>query len=342
MKKKHSMVEFYSDTKIELNLIDTYRKCPVHVKFESMIQQHKRSSNLDGIRVVLTEKIHGTNICVAIQNGKINLFKRNGFIDINEQFYNVYHVISLIQDKLLKLSKELSTNKLDIVRIYGELYGGDFNNVTDKGNIRIQKDMNYCPHNAFDVFEIIIERDSHFYYLSWDELVSMTDKFDIRHVPEITRGIMSSIEKSIDIETLQSRIPNSHGLDNSTSRCEGVVIRPEYTGISGERGFRIKWKNMAFLESPLAKKTTFKTNHSDKTIIFLGYMNQNRFDCYISKVGPKFICKKNIRQITLDIYEDILIDINDISEYIELTDVEKKRLKKQVSARIFKFLKVKL
>lgn len=327
---------FYSSLKkSEPCLTKLYYCPPKHKEYNSIKQFHKRNLKKDNEVVIITEKIHGSNLCITIIDDFVILYKRHGIISYFENFYNAKNVINLIRKQLLCLANELKVNSNDIIRVYGELYGGDYDNITKPGHKFVQKNMNYCPFNSYDIFTISIETEGKIYYLSWDEVKVITEKYNLHHVPELLRCTINTLSDNIDIEKLQTSIPGSHNLSNTNSNCEGVVIRLEKPP-KGHLDIICKLKKKKFDETFTKKHHTGPKINLD---IFLEQMNSIRFESFVSKYGKEFICKKNTGFIISEIYKDIILDLNDNDNYTNLSLNNKDKLKKKFSAKIHLFIR---
>ena len=320
-------MDYYYNFREEPLLYNLYNP-PKQIKYNSIKNFDKRNKLYDDMMIIFTEKIHGSNICVTIVNELIFIYKRNNLLTPDENHYNSYNVVNSISNNLFKLVNNLKKTDSDIIRIYGEIYGGDYNGETEKGHTFVQKNMNYCPFNSLDIFDISIESNDEICYLDWDNLVMLTENFNLRHVPEIMRCTMIEFNNKIDINKLKTVIPSTHNLNNNNSRCEGVVARL-LNPTKDSQGIICKIKSSWASETPLTKpKNNINLNY------LVEFYNDNRLEAFISKMGPDFICQKNRGVIISEIYNDILVDFKLDNEYIKLPNKVKDKLKKQICSKI--------
>jgi hypothetical protein len=88
----------------------------------------------------LTEKIHGANFQVSVEDGKVSFGSRRLLLDYVQKlknFYNYSELIAPLTKYALALAKLLDATALNI---YGELYGGN-----------IQKEITYQAKTQFSV-----------------------------------------------------------------------------------------------------------------------------------------------------------------------------------------------
>ena len=124
------------------------------------------------LRYVITEKIDGSNIgiCINLRDHSLYFISRNEFIeDEHNNFYTpMYSYIDKIKlniKALIDNAKELlgsEFNKYHTMIIYGELFGGYYNESSVKLNsnaLKVQKRISYTPNNEFLAFDIAFLRD---------------------------------------------------------------------------------------------------------------------------------------------------------------------------------------
>ena len=284
-------------------------------------------------RVVLTEKIHGSNfqfwIIINEQNQiTIKVGKRSTFINDGEKFFNSDKLIEHYKDRLESMITDMFPNpsKIHVIRLLGEYYGGNYNGEKASDAVAIQKGSfaNYTPKNDFIVFDIVINGR----WLKWDEIKVFTDKYSINRVPEVVRGVWEDIYADFDVNTFKSILSTQHDSENTENIAEGVVIRLENPNQNNpllERDYRVKWKCSEMLENVKPKS---KNNYDN----YINLMNQNRFNSYLSKVGPDEICYKNMGNNINSIIDDIF---NDITEPIT---GDTKRIRKVLSSIVRKYI----
>ena len=97
------------------------------------------------------------------------------------------------------------------------------NNKIPHNSMPIQRGIyaNYCEHNDFAVFDIIL--DGHI--LDWDSVVKYCQEYGFYSTPEIKRGLWEDVS-DFDVENYKSpTAEHFNGLNEIPSQIEGV-IRP--------------------------------------------------------------------------------------------------------------------
>lgn len=298
----------------------------------------------DGLRgkeVVVTEKIHGSNLAAYIyrdENDKIvfQWARRTSFIGPDENFFSIHTVL---KDFIPVLKKLFVNCCADTMVIVGEFYGGNYFGDSDPNTKIIQKGdySNYSTSNGFVIFDIKIDDT----WQLWDDVKTICYINRIHHTPEIGRGVFEDIQKDIEVEGMTSmfaRILNPHS--DKESLAEGVVvrlIRPAKEELVGELADpRLKLKCSGMLERG-TKSVAMCLLDEALVSEALGMMNQARFDSYKSKVGPEqFTMKnigKNLNALINDIYDDIVI-----SRPNKLTMEQEKELRCELKKKVYKKL----
>ena len=158
----------------------------------------------DGLEVVATEKIHGSNYRVGFLDGEIyvgsrSMWKKDG----NNPWWNCYRKYPQIE--------EFIKNNPGLL-LYGELYG-------------CTQDIRYgLTENAFAAFDVRIHNGG---YLPYDEFCTICDRYNIPRVPELFRG-------TFDFPALQELAEQPSALYDGGK--EGIVIKgviEEYKGRLG-------------------------------------------------------------------------------------------------------------
>ena len=182
---------------------------------------------------------------------------------------------------------------------------------------------NYSPTNDFIVFDIIINK----YWGTWDDIIYFCNKTNLKHVPELFRGKWK--DNRISIETLTSK------LSIKKTPAEGIVIRvlnPQHDMKTRDK--RIKWKCHGMLNEGILKDSDEDFTHTQKDNA-ITMMNQERFDSYVSKVGPEFIREKtNIGKNVKALVDDTMADIRE-----SFPDFNSKSINKELSSKAFNYIK---
>ena len=288
-------------------------------KYPKIEQVRRVAEDLGGKHVWVLEKIHGSNGSIVCKlDGTYQVGKRSGFLAEGEKFCNGFGLAEHYHPNLMRITEELITSDSDSVCFYGEFYGGLYNGETNPNQTKVQRKVDYSPSNEFAVFDIVVTKGDSKEVLSWNRVKGLCDPIGIPRVPEVCNGPWDEISKTFDVESLRSLVPSTlHGLtDVSSPACEGVVVRHDSEDNDGW-GIRCKWKQ-AWMDETCEPKKGEKRINTDKVVEALGYMNEPRFESYLSKVGSEFILdKKNMSQNMREMVDDA---ISDIKLYVKIDE----------------------
>ena len=312
------------------SLENTYRQKEID-KIHSMVIQDNW---------VVTEKVHGANFSFWVTKddmGSVNIkcAKRSGWIEEDEKFFNYKSVLEKYRPMLEKLRGDV----LDDFVVYGELYGGN-----------IQNGMCYALDQDFIAFDIRwIEEDGSL-SVPLDKLTVLTldTDYQIPVVPLI--GVYDTFEEALAVEeSFTSKLirPDFDGKDVH-KEAEGVVIEPNNPTFepNGSRVY-LKKKTKRFLEkggkstikhkSPVVVQESVKNKLEDATV----FLNRNRFDSVVSKIGEVSI--KDIGKVMGLLTQDIVVDMEkDLEQPVESwfeTKGEKQLFMKNLQKTVQDFIK---
>ena len=312
-----------------------------HIPYPKMQQTKNAPTQFGGEYVVLLEKIHGTNFSMIYdQDGQlVGMAKRTALLHEGEKFFNVQKMDEELKQGLSIIARKLIDEGHGTVRFYGEYYGGSYNKTTTPNSVKIQKGMDYTPDNAFAVFDILVQMcDGTNVFLSWDAVKQITERYGVPHVPEVGRGRWDYLKDSFDIEGMTSRVPlELHALnavDNPES--EGVIVRT----VTPEYGERYKWKKSKYCETPKDQRRNKGNSQKEFIKTICEWMNQNRFDAYMSKVGPdafrdKSFIGDHVKALVADVMEDVNRDYHDMN--VSMKKSLWKPLSKLANGFVYKF-----
>src|SRR5437868_10006995 len=133
--------------------------------------------------VIITEKIHGCNLGFILQLGTaIKVQSRNKILESGEKFYSYERVLHKYSNCLDGLTKALCKEKMDMVHVFGEMYGGQYpGQPRVDGAKLIQPRLYYCPDNDFAVFSILHNNR----WLTHDETSNLCAAHGLRMVPAL-------------------------------------------------------------------------------------------------------------------------------------------------------------
>ncbi|EFC43786.1 mitochondrial RNA ligase [Naegleria gruberi] len=303
-------------------------------------------------------------------NLQIQVAKRTEILADNDPSYYpkaVRSVRELYDEKMKLLFKNLALDlekkrnvKLVSLSVFGELFGGnyphkDVKNVGDRAPI--QRHVYYCTDFDFYVFDIFVFTKSDDpnekrlnYFLSYDDMVEQVKKTGLDcYARELFRG---KLEECLNYDSVfDSVIPSTiYGLPDMphhTNICEGIIIKP-LIDMRTDKNDRmvIKKKNDNFMEKigqkdkvrkeRLVKQNTGKKFIDDKSeqamSDVLSYMNENRLEGNISKLGDIFNFPKIRESCVYLLAQDTLKDYRE--ENSEVWDQLPKEDRKAISGAL--------
>lgn len=285
-----------------------------HKKYSKTIQSYDLKSisalkaknpDLWDCEYVVTEKIHGANLCFAVAkiNGEIVVkpASRNQFC--GKTFQGAGELIASISEDLKNCYKESSKNlEEDVLYIYGELFGAG-----------VQSGVRYGPAKRYAVFDI---RMSDQWY-SYDELSREIEKLNRRFKGKYSLEaphLMGRFKTLPDALTCSNEF-DSKMSDEKDNTCEGIVIT---SNIPAGR-LKIKNKNKKFTERKQPRRQSLVMDGELIPIFekMLARVNKNRFDNVLSH-HDKFASPKQIGFFIKEFNQDIL------SPFTQPPEVDKK------------------
>lgn len=274
---------------------------------------------------VCVEKLHGSNSQFFYQGSEDGptwkLGKRNGWIS-PEEMVNFYNVGKAYQPFIQPLISACETACYELgmdsrhcqVSIFSEIYGP-----------KVQKEMKYHDTETIAVFDIRVND----IFLCYDKVKNICQNHDLPMAPEVCKGTLGDLVSSFQVEDLYSLVPNVlHGNDIPDAPCEGVILRPV-----NQDGFenRFKWKKQAFCERQVKRVNTSEDGEVSNAV---NYLNSQRFDCYMSKVGPQFILNRiNLGSNIRALVQDTMTDIQEDFPELWLDTPRRKKANKIISGR---------
>ena len=290
---------------------------------------------------VVTEKVHGANFSfwvyknVETKEIDIKCAKRSGWIEEGEKFFNYKSVLEKYRPMLEKLRGDV----LDNFVIYGDLFGGN-----------IQSGMCYSLEQDFVAFDMRwINEDGS---LGWalDKLTMLTLKDDYKIPVTPLIGVYDTFEEALAVEEsfTSKLIRQDFDGEEVHKETEGVVIEPN-NAVYETNGSRVylKKKTKRFLEKGgkpnIKHKVPMLLQESvqlklDEALLFL---NKNRFDSVVSKIGEVSI--KDIGKVMGLLTQDIVVDMEkDLEQSVDLwfeTKGEKQLFMKNLQKVVQDFVK---
>lgn len=332
-----------------------YEKMPKSLK--SLHLSEKEQNDINKLKWVVTEKIHGANFSFVYEDRRLLYAKRKDYLKWNDDFFGFQTVAANLEDKLMALFEQLEQDfPSHRYIIYGELFGGKYPHpeVTPDDHVQaIQTGVYYSPSIRFCAFDIAVETAADDkQYLDYDVSLAYFERFGIFCAQPLFSGKWNEA-LNFNIRR-DSSIPALLQLPELTPNLiEGVVIKPLSHSRLTDIGVRpvIKLKNPEFDEEKKfheAAKWSFIPNVTSRSeeLSFLveeiaHYITTNRLNSAVSKIGRlDFANEARIQDIKKEFLEDIFCDFNDDNDNIlaELDQLKIQWLKDRTSVRIAAFV----
>lgn len=336
-----------------------YEKMPNNLKKLGLSEND--FSQMEKLKWVVTEKVHGANFSFIYENGNFKCAKRKEYLKWTDDFFGFQLIVNKLEDNLLRLFENLS-NEIPGKKyiVYGELFGGKYPH-PDVEPVKdlhaIQTGVYYTPSIEFCAFDIAIETDGSDskYYLDYETSVAYFKQFGIFYAqPLLTGRFNEAVNFNIRIN---SAIPKEFKLPElKDNLIEGVVIKP-FNQIDSTLFSRpiIKLKNPEFDEEDKfheAEKWSFIPNISSKTedLSFIvdelrNYVTQNRLKSAISKIGKLDMNNQlRVSEIKTEFSEDVITDFNENNNNLlnDLSPEEKEWIMNRVNSDINRIINLNL
>lgn len=301
---------------------------------------------------IVQEKVHGANFSFFTDGKEIKIAKRTAFIEKDEKFYNAHQMLERYRKNVIDLFEKVKTihPDLETVVIYGELFGGGYKHKEVepvKDAIKVQKGVEYAPHNEFYAFDIKLNGTT---YLDSDLANQIFEETGFFYAKILFQGTLDEALKFPNV--FDSKIPAWLGLPEIENNiCEGTIVKTLKTKYFGN-GSRVILKNknekwtekskMVRKDKPAQKEVHFSENAQNIWDEIQKYATANRLNNVVSKIGefePKMIGKM-IGLFSQDILEDFEKDFPKVFTTIEKE--EQKRINKKLNSLVIDVVKEEL
>jgi len=289
-------------------------------------------------------KIHGSNLQIITDSQNLVTAKRTDLIVPEDGvFYGYQAVIDRYQSNIDEFLRFLKTifPSFGVCRLYGELFGGMYNHPDvkrDPSAIKVQKGVNYCPHNDFFLFDISLDG---IFINKLYVTAAVTDfsfigakplyQGSFRECLQLDPAIQDPLHKEFGLPTIEDNI------------CEGFVIEPEEPKFfpNGSRVI-LKNKNAEFCEKASHKKQKiiqmpheWTVQGAEECSVLFLYITENRLRNVLSHIGQ--VTDKDFGKImglmAQDTLKDYMKDREDKYNLLEKKeqDIIKKQLQRKVA-----------
>lgn len=313
-------------------------------------------TEMEKLKWVVTEKVHGANFSFTLENGKMRYAKRKAYLSWNDDFFGFQLVVNRLESNILRLFESLSLNiKGNKYIIYGELFGGKYPHPDVKaveGLQAIQTGVYYAPDIRFCAFDIAIDNEEGKHYLDYELAVSYFEQFGVFYAKPLLVGkFQDALNFNIRISSTIPKLLNLPEIKDNL--IEGIVIKPFSKSADTTLAIRpiVKVKNPEFEEEDKfheAKKWTYIPNVSSKAeeLSFIidelkRYITYNRFESVTSKVGTlQHNNQQRVAEIETEFLNDVITDFNENNGHIlsDMLDVDKGWIKDRALHEIRKVI----
>ncbi len=330
-----------------------YEKMPK--TFSKLELSEKELSDVNKVKWVVTEKVHGANFSLVYEDRKLLFAKRKDYLSWDADFFGFQQVVNEIEDRVLQLFEAFSLElKAEKHIIYGELFGGKYPHPdvpVDPDVEAIQTGIYYAPSVHFCAFDLAIENDGKKEYVDYDKAVTYFDKYGILYAKPLLIGKVNEVQ-NFNIR-INSSIPVQLGLPElDQNLIEGVVIKPlNHSHLNLSSRPVVKLKNPEFDEEKKFHESeawSFKKKVASKSeeLTFIleeiaTYINENRLQSAVSKTGKIDLGNETrMQEIQEEILNDTWIDFNENNNGLlsELEPEQQEWLRKRMHAQIRKLL----
>ncbi len=273
-----------------MSTFSEYEKMPEN--FNQYGQNEKLVKDMNKLKWVVTEKVHGANFSFVYQNKNLQFAKRKDLLKWNDDFFGFQSVISKIETQIISLFEQLSFDfKADKYIVYGELFGGHYphQDVVPEPNVQaIQTGVYYTPEISFCAFDIAFVKEGKKEYLDYDLTVSYFEKFSVFHAKILFSG---KLNEALEFnKRISSTIPGLLNLPLiEDNLIEGIVVKPlRHNGlIQNDERPVIKLKNAEFKEQKFHQAQNWSyipevSSHSEELTFLIEdlriYITENRLN----------------------------------------------------------------
>lgn len=301
---------------------DGYEKIPQTPAEWGLDDQAQRK--ISRMSWTVTEKIHGANFCILLDQHNITAAKRREVIPAGESFFGHERIIDKLGEALRELWRLAAASRPTLARldVHGELFGGAYPHpevAQIAGVEAVQTGIWYAPDVEFMAFDLAcwapdeageLERS----YLGYEEARALCEAACVPWIEALAIcSWADALAYNIDFD---STIPARLGLPPlEVNRAEGVVIKPaDATLFDGIRPV-LKRKIEAFAEDarfhgaqawrePVASHELPALSLLEWEV--LSRLNAARLDSAISKVGrPRDAADQRVAAVVDEVARDV-------------------------------------
>ncbi|KAJ4459774.1 putative RNA ligase [Paratrimastix pyriformis] len=195
-----------------------------------------KKSKLNGVQWVVTEKVHGANMCLHCSPAGVAFCKRTGFLEPGDPFFGYRSFLpAKCEAKALHLYQALLAEQPTIttVWIFGELFGGGYPHPDVPQSAipvqLVQSGIYYSPELEFYSYDIGIQTVEHPQreYLPYTKCIDLFRANGFLYAEPLLIG---TYDQALAFPVgFDSHVPARLGLPTlppGTNKAEGIVIKP--------------------------------------------------------------------------------------------------------------------
>jgi Rnl2 family RNA ligase len=183
---------------------------------------------LKSVPWVVTEKIHGSNLCLASDGQQVRVGKRKEWLEPGEDFFEQQRATDALHERLRALASALGARTF----VYGELFGGAYPHPDvppEPGLQPVQTGVYYSPRIEFLAFDLaVLDASGRRAWLPFEEARQRLQEFGIPAVPPRMRGSYTdAIAYPLGADSMIPALLGLPALPAGSNVAEGVVLSPE-------------------------------------------------------------------------------------------------------------------
>jgi Rnl2 family RNA ligase len=304
---------------------------------------------------LVLEKVHGANLSFIYDGTNLYAARRTAAMQDSETFFSWQEVREKYREGIKIIFEQVKVLHAGAQRItvYGELFGGIYphEDVKDTGYQPVQKGVYYCPWIDFYAFDILVHdaTQNEPYWMNYNHAMKCFEAAKMFYAKPLREGSLTEC-LSFDIK-ISSTIPVLFGLPRlSKNQIEGVIIKctePLTLPGKGRERAIFKHKNDKFAEvNPKPPLTVYEQKREEakqaEERIYTEierYINENRLDTVISKLGP--VNSERINEFAEFMAKDAIKDFCKDEEELwgKVADEKRENFAKNVRSKVAVFIK---
>lgn len=235
------------------SIVPSYEKMPDEAQRWGLDEGGRRA--LARVPWAVTEKIHGANLCFAVEARGLRVACRSRWLTDDEDFFGHRALVPGLEGRLAALRASLALDEATTLLVYGEIFGGAYPHPdvpAVAGVEPVQTGIWYAPGVHWRAFDLATEGPAGRRYVSYERACELWDHREIPYVRPLLIG--REAEAMAHPVEFATTIPAELGLPPiAKNLAEGVVVRPwgevrVHDGAGREVRPRLKRKLPAFAE----------------------------------------------------------------------------------------------